>query len=73
MKRFNFFAQVSEISFSDKHKKFFVWKTVFFFSVIIRNYFHLENLFFSEKYKKFFRESIRKFFFKREKLVFSNG
>ena len=31
MKRFNFFAQVSEISFSDKHKKFFVWKTVFFF------------------------------------------
>lgn len=52
--------------FEDKSKKFFVMEIVL---VILRNFFHLENLFFSYRLKKFFRKSIRNVFFELEKLV----
>ena len=64
MKHFNFFAKVLKIVFQPSIRN------SLFFPVIKRNYFRLENLFFSDERKKSFWESIRNFFFNRKKLGF---
>ena len=58
MKRFNVFAQVWEIIFSDKYKKDFCF---FFFYVNDKKF---KKFFFSDKCKKLFRLSIRNLFFR---------
>ena len=45
--------------FEDKSKKFFVMEIVL---VILRNFFHLENLFLSYKLKEIFSEKYKKCF-----------
>ena len=65
----------STLTFSGKYKKI-VFQTrnylfrKLFFLVIIRNYFPLENLFFSDKYKKFFLRAWKIYFLRKYKKFF---
>ena len=71
-----FLRKYKKNSFSGKYKKFFVWNVVF--SVIVRNYFGLENYFFRASLwdlylsmkKIFWVETVRNFCLSRRRRVF---